>query len=229
MDLDWTLRDTKMNATFFSRAARFADDKNGTSAVLFSIGLAAMTVATAAALDYSSAASNHTHLQAATDAAVLAAAEQAGDYASGSAASIAALKAIAQSYVTANGPSGSVVSDFHACTTTGGDCTTKSRQTLKVGQIYVQSTQTYTRLFSHVTSLSGKPTETITSAATANAAMWPQTITFNMTGAKGWYYKSVNVYVLPTGSSTFTNQPSGVSTAWNWVYQPIASRRRPPA
>ena len=119
--------------------------------------------------------------------------------------------------MTADGPSGATIADFHACLVTGGDCTTASGHTLQVGQFYAQGTTTYTPLF-NLAALPGSSSQTITSSATAGANLqWPQQITLNLIGAKGWYYKKVTLYALP-----FTNgsAASSYTALASWIYQP---------
>ena len=66
----------------------------------------------------------------------------------------------------------------------------------------------------------GSSSETLTSSATAGAALqWPTQLTINLVGAKGWYYKHVTLYALP-----FTNGAAGSSytSMADWVYQPTS-------
>ncbi len=56
-------------------------------------------------------------------------------------------------------------------------------------------------------------------AATATAAFlqWPQQLTVNVLGAKGWWYKSVALYALPYASGSAASSYTQLA---QWVYQP---------
>ena len=195
----------------------FRRDENGATALMFAAGLLTAVILTGAVIDYSGAVTVRARLQSAVDAAALAVAKQGADNPSAYIDNVSALKTAAQSFVTADGPSGATIADFHACLVTGGDCTTASGHTLQVGQFYVQGTTTYTPLF-NLAALPGSSSQTITSSATAGANLqWPQQITLNLIGAKGWYYKKVTLYALP-----FTNgsAASSYTALASWIYQP---------
>ncbi|MBV9287413.1 MAG: hypothetical protein JO288_06255 [Hyphomicrobiales bacterium] len=63
----------------------------------------------------------------------------------------------------------------------------------------------------------GRSSFSLTATATAAFLQWPQQITMNLTGAKGWYYKTVTLYALP-----YANGAAGSSYTQlaQWVYQP---------
>lgn len=88
---------------------------------------------------------------------------------------------------------------------------------MQVGQFYTKGTTTYTPLF-NLAALPGSSSETITSSATAAANLqWPQQITLNLVGAKGWYYKKVTLYALPYTNGAAASSYTALAT---WVYQP---------
>jgi hypothetical protein len=187
---------------------------------MFASGLLAAIIITAAAVDYSTAVNTRARLQAGVDSAVLAAAKQGAFSPSTYLNNVSALQTAAQAYLTADGPPNSTISDFHACMVSGGDCTTGDGKTLQVGQFYIKGTTTYTPFFHNVSWLPGSSSETLTSAATAGAALqWPQQLAVNLVGAKGWYYKHVTLYALPftngAAASTYTSMA-------DWIYQPTS-------
>ncbi len=197
----------------------FRNDQRGTTSLLFAGGLLVAVIVTAAAVDYSTAVTTRARLQAGVDSAALAAAKQGamnpGTYIN----DVSALQTAAQAYLTANGPVNTTVSDFHACLITGGDCTTAGGQTLQVGQFYLKGTTTYTPVFNNVSWLPGSNSQTLTSSATAGASLqWPQQITLNLIGAKGWYYKTVTLYALPFANGSAASSYTALAT---WTYQPI--------
>ena len=175
---------------------------------MFAAGLLTTVVVTGAAIDYSDGVYNRVRLQAAVNSATLAAAKRAPRIPRPTSTMSRRLRTVAQNFLTANGPANSTISDFHACLASGGDCTTADGKTLTVGQFYSKGAVTYTALLSHVAMLSGAGPETLTSSATAGAnLLWPQTLTLNLVGAKGWYYKTVSLYVLP-----YANNPRPAPT-----------------
>ena len=198
----------------------FRNNQRGSTSLLFAGGILAAVIVTGAAVDYSTAVTTRARLQAGVDSAVLAAAKLGARNPSTYLNSSSALQTAAQDYLTANGPTNSTISDFHACLESGGDCTTASGDTLQVGQFYAKGTATYTPIFNNVSWLPGSSSETLTSSATAGAALqWPTQLTINLVGAKGWYYKHVTLYALP-----FTNGAAGSSytSMADWVYQPTS-------
>jgi Flp pilus assembly protein TadG len=208
-----------MKARLSNRLRSFWKDRRGTTSILFASGLLSAVVITAAAVDYSTAVTTRTRLQAGVDSAALAAAKLGAQNPSAYISSDSALKTAAQAYLTANGPANSTISDFHACLVTGGDCTTASGTTLQVGQFYTQGTTTYTPLFNNISWLPGSSSQTLSSSATAGANLqWPSQITLNLIGAKGWYYKTVTLYALPYESGSPASSYSSLAT---WTYQPI--------
>jgi len=72
-------------------------------------------------------------------------------------------------------------------------------------------------MLSAITQGTGKSSFSLTATATAAFLQWPQNITLNLTGAKGWYYKTITLYALPyaggAAGSTYTKLAQ-------WVYQP---------
>ena len=175
---------------------------------------------TAAAVDYSTAVTTRARLQAGVNSAVLAAAKLGAQNPSTYLSSSSALQTAAQNYLTANGPANATISDFHACLESGGDCTTASGEALQVGQFYAKGSTTYTPMFNNVSWLPGSSSETLTSSATAGAALqWPTQLSINLVGAKGWYYKHVTLYALP-----FTNGSAGstYTSMADWIYQPTS-------
>ena len=197
----------------------FRRDKSGTSSLMFAAGLLAVVILTGAAIDYSSAVTTRTRLQAGVDAAILAAAKQGAANPQSYLTSDSALKTAAQAYLTADGPANATISDFHACLVSGGDCTTASGKTLQVGQFYAEGTTTYTPLFNNVSFLPGSNSQTLTSSSIAGANLqWPQQITLNLIGAKGWYYKNVTLYALPYSNGSAASSYTALA---NWIYQPI--------
>ena len=198
----------------------FRNNQRGSTSLLFAGGILAAVIVTGAAVDYSTAVTTRARLQAGVNSAVLAAAKLGAQNPSTYLNSSSALQTAAQDYLTANGPTNSTISDFHACLESGGDCTTASGDTLQVGQFYAKGTATYTPIFNNVSWLPGSSSETLTSSATAGAALqWPTQLTINLVGAKGWYYKHVTLYALP-----FTNGAAGSSytSMADWVYQPTS-------
>ena len=207
-----------MTVSFKESLQRFGRDKSASTSLMFAAGLLTTVVVTGAAIDYSDGVYNRVRLQAAVDSATLAAAKLGSQNPATYINNVAALKTVAQNFLTANGPPNSTISDFHACLATGGDCTTADGKTLSVGQFYSKGGVTYTALLSHVAMLSGASPETLSSSATAGAnLLWPQTLTLNLVGAKGWYYKTVTLYTLPYANNT---PASAYSTAATWTYQP---------
>jgi Flp pilus assembly protein TadG len=209
-----------MTSHLTSRLRSFPGDRSGTTSIMFASGLLAAIIITAAAIDYSTAVNTRERLQAGVDSAVLVAAKQGAQNPSTYLTSSSGLQTVAQNYLAANGPTNSTISDFHACLQSGGDCTTASGQTLSVGQFFAKGTTTYTPFFNNVTWLPGSNSQTLTSSATAGAALqWPTQLTINLVGAKGWYYKHVTLYALPytNGSvgSTYTSMA-------DWIYQPTS-------
>ena len=197
----------------------FRNDLRGTTSLLFASGILAAVIVTAAAVDYSTAVTNRARLQAGVDSATLAAAKQGamnpGTYIN----DVSALKTAAQAYLTANGPANATISDFHACLVSGGDCTTSSGKTLQVGEFYMEGSATYTPIFNNISWLPGSSSQTLTSSATAGANLqWPQQITLNLVGAKGWYYKPVTLYALPFTNGSAASSYTALAT---WTYQPI--------
>ncbi|HTR12681.1 MAG TPA: TadE/TadG family type IV pilus assembly protein [Roseiarcus sp.] len=196
----------------------FVQDQCGATSLMFAAGLLTTAILTGAALDYSDGVYIRTRLQAAVDSATLAVAKQGAQDPSSYISNVAALRSIAQQFLTANGPANSTVADFHACLVTGGDCTTADGRTLEVGQFYTKGSVTYTPLLNHIAALSGPGQQNLSSSATAGAnLLWPQTLTLNLIGAKGWYYKSVKLYVLPYANGAAAN---AYTTAATWIYQP---------
>ena len=196
----------------------FKRDKRGATSLMFAAGLLTTVILTGAALDYSDGVYTRTRLQAAVDSATLAVAKQGSQNPSEYISNVAALQSLAQQFVTANGPTNSTISDFHACLVAGGDCTTADGRTLQVGQFYTKGSVTYTPFLDHIAALSGPGQQTLSSSATAGAnLLWPQTLTLNLIGAKGWYYKTVNLYVLPYANGAAA---SAYSSAATWTYQP---------
>lgn len=209
-----------MKAKLSRNLQSFLDDPRGTTSLLFAAGLLTTVIVTAAAVDYSTAVTTRVRLQAGVDSATLAAAKQGAADPSLYLSSSSALKTAAQAYLTANGPANATISDFHACLVSGGDCTTSSGKTLQVGQFYSEGTTTYTPLFNNVSWLPGSSSQTLTSSATAGASLqWPQSLTMNLVGAKGWYYKAVTLYELPFANGS---PASAYTTAATWVYQPTS-------
>ena len=209
-----------MKAHVLNRMRSFSRERSGTTSILFASGLLAAIIITAAAIDYSSAVNTRSRLQAGVDSAVLAAAKLGAQNPSTYLSSSSALQTTAQDYLTANGPANSTISDFHACLESGGDCTTASGDTLQVGQFYAKGSTTYTPFFNNVTWLPGSNSETLTSSATAGAALqWPTQLAINLVGAKGWYYKHVTLYALP-----YTNGSAGstYTSMADWIYQPTS-------
>jgi Flp pilus assembly protein TadG len=207
-----------MKAHLSNTLRSFRNDRTGTTSLLFAGGLLATIIIIGAAIDYSSAVTARARLQAGVDSATLAAAKQGAENPSAYLTSTSGLKTAAQAFLTAD-DANATISDFHACLVSNGDCTTGSGQTLQVGQFYAEGTTTYTPLFNNVSWLPGSNSQTLTTSATAGANLqWPQQITLNLIGAKGWYYKTVTLYALP-----FTNGSAGSSyTALaTWTYQPI--------
>jgi len=196
----------------------FVQDERGATSLMFAAGLLTTVILTGAALDYSDGVWTRTRLQAAVDSATLAVAKQGAQNPSTYINNVAALRSFAQQFLTANGPANSTVADFHACLVTGGDCTTANGTTLQVGQFYTKGSVTYTPLLNNIAALGGPGQQTISSSATAGAnLLWPQTLTLNLIGAKGWYYKTVNLYVLPYANGAAANAYSSMAT---WTYQP---------
>lgn len=196
----------------------FARDERGATALMFAAGLLTTVILTGAALDYSQGVYTRTRLQAAVDSATLAVAKQASQNPSTYLNNSSALRSVAQQFLTANGPPNTTVADFHACLAAGGDCTTAAGTTLQVGQFYTKGAVTYTPLLDHIPALSGPGQQTLSSSATAGAGLlWPQTLTLNLIGAKGWYYKAVKLYTLPWANGAAAN---AYTTAATWTYQP---------
>ncbi len=213
----WGTKSIAMKAQRSSRLRSFRSDRSGTTSLLFAGGLLTTIIVTAAAIDYSTAVTARARLQAGVDSATLAAAKQGAANPSAYLSSTAGLKTAAQAFLTAD-DANATISDFHACLVSGGDCTTSSGKTLQVGQFYAEGTTTYTPLFNNVTWLPGSNSQTLTSSATAGASLqWPQQLTLNLVGAKGWYYKTVTLYTLPFASGT---PASSYTTAATWTYQP---------
>jgi Flp pilus assembly protein TadG len=207
-----------MKAKLSSNLRSLGNDRSGTTSLMFAGGLLAAIIVTAAAVDYSTAVNSRARLQAGVDSATLAAAKQGAANPSAYLTSDAALKTAAQAYLAAN-DANATISDFHACLVSGGDCTTSSGQTLQVGQFYAQGTTTYTPFFNNVTWLPGSNSQTLTTSATAGANLqWPQQITMSLLGAKGWYYKTVTLYVLPYANGSAASSYTALAT---WTYQPI--------
>jgi Flp pilus assembly protein TadG len=207
-----------MKAKLSSKLRSFQNDRRGTTSLLFAAGLLTAMIVTAAAVDYSTAVNARARLQAGVDSATLAAAKQGALNPSTYINDVSALKTAAQAFLTAD-DANATISDFHACLVSGGDCTTSSGQTLQVGQFYAQGTTTYTPFFNNVTWLPGSNSQTITSSATVGASLqWPQQITMNLLGAKGWYYKTVTLYALPFANGSAASSYSSLAT---WTYQPI--------
>ncbi len=209
-----------MKSNLSNALRSFRNDRRGATSLMFAGGILAAVIVTGAAIDYSTAVTTRARLQAGVDLAVLAAAKLGAQNPSTYLSSSSALQTAAQDYLTANGPANATISDFHACLESGGDCTTASGETLQVGQFYAKGTATYTPIFNNVSWLPGSSSETLTSSATAGAALqWPTQLTINLVGAKGWYYKHVTLYALP-----FTNGTAGSSytSMADWIYQPTS-------
>jgi len=196
----------------------FVQDQSAATSLMFASGLLTTVILTGAALDYSDGVYKRTRLQAAVDSATLAVAKQGSQNPSAYIDNVAALQSVAQQFLTANGPAGSTVADFHACLAAGGDCTTVDGRTLQVGQFYTKGSLSYTPLLNHIAALSGPGQQTLSSSATAGAnLLWPTSLTLNLVGAKGWYYKTVGLYVLPYANGTSASAYSQLAT---WTYQP---------
>ena len=209
-----------MKTSLSNRLRSFRRDGSGTTSILFAGGILTAIIVTAAAIDYSSAVTTRARLQAGVDSAALAAAKQGAQNPSTYLNDVAALKTAAQAYLTADGPSGATIGDFHACLVSGGDCTTASGKTLQVGQFYTEGTTTYTPVFNNVSWLPGSNSQTLTSSATAGAALqWPQQLSLNLVGAKGWYYKTVTLYALPFANGVAASAYTSLAT---WIYQPTS-------
>ena len=196
----------------------FRRDLRGATSLMFAGGLLTAAILTAAVVDYSSAVTTRVRLQAGVDSAALAVAKLGAENPSLYMSDNSALRTAAQNILTADGPVNATISDFHACLRAGGDCTTATGATLQVGQFSVKGTTTYTPLFSNVGLLPGSGSQTLTSSATAGANLqWPQQITLNLVGAKGWYYKKVTLYALPFANGSAASSYTALAT---WIYQP---------
>jgi len=196
----------------------FRRDLRGATSLMFAGGLLTAAILTAAVVDYSSAVTTRVRLQAGVDSAALAVAKLGAENPSLYMNDNSALRTAAQNILTADGPVNATISDFHTCLGSGGDCTTATGATLQVGQFSVKGTTTYTPLFSNVSLLPGSGSQTLTSSATAGANLqWPQQITLNLVGAKGWYYKKVTLYALPFTNGSAASSYTALAT---WIYQP---------
>jgi hypothetical protein len=184
--------------------------------LIFAAGVTVIFAATGAAIDYSTAAAKHTQLSAAVDSAVLGVAYHVAHDGAAAADNIASYQALASQFLSVNGPSGASVAEVHICLYSGNqDCTISNGHQLTNGQVYVRGTDTYNRVFGSVADLGKSKTETLNAAATATAVLLPQSLTFNLQGAKGWYYKTMQIWVHVPGASSDTLVAS-------YVYQPTS-------
>jgi Flp pilus assembly protein TadG len=205
-----------MFAKLHSTLSRLARNESGSTALIFAAGVTVVLAATGAAIDYSTAAMKHTQLSAAVDSAVLGVADRVARDGTAAANNVAAYKALASQFLSVNGPSGSTVAEVHVCLTSGQeDCTVSGGRQLTNGQVYVRGADTYNRVFGSVADLGKTKIETLNAAATASAALLPQSLTFNLQGAKGWYYKTMQIWVHVPGASSDTLMAS-------YVYQPTS-------
>ena len=207
-----------MKRELFKHCKSLVQNQGGATSLMFAAGLLTTVILTGAALDYSDGVWTRTRLQSAVDSATLAVAKQGSQNPSQYINNVAALRTFAQQFLTANGPANTTVADFHACLLAGGDCTTANGTTLQVGQFYTKGSVTYTPLLNNIAALGGPGQQTLSGSAIAGAnLLWPQTLTLNLIGAKGWYYKTVSLYVLPYANGAAANAYSQLAT---WTYQP---------
>src|SRR5271165_1024239 len=75
----------------------------------------------------------------------------------------------------------------------------------------------FTPLLSAIAQGAGFTSFSLTATATAAFLQWPQQITMNLTGAKGWYYKTVTLYALPYADGSAASSYTQLA---QWVYQP---------
>jgi hypothetical protein len=118
--------------------------------------------------------------------------------------------------IATNGVGTVASSDFHVCTPTSNDCSAVIKgQTvaLSPGQVAIRATRSQTPIVSFGTTSSSNTvaaTSVTSSSATLNSAA---TVNYQFQYAKGWYYKVVTLYIIPSGSTT----PVALAT---WTYQP---------
>ena len=75
----------------------------------------------------------------------------------------------------------------------------------------------FTPMLSAIAGGAGFSSFSLTATATAAFLQWPQQITMNLTGAKGFYYKTVTLYALPYAGGSAASSYTKLA---QWVYQP---------
>ena len=190
-----------------NRIVEFLRHEGAAFAPIFALVVLSLGLASAFALEYTHFHRARTDLQDAVDSAALSIAQTA--YGTTGTPTGSQYQAAATTVVQAEAP-GATVTEIHTCGSTGSDCSTSTAGTLVAGQVFVKASASREVLFA---SLLPTMARTITASAVAQTGVSPTEATLTMRGAKGWYWKKVELYKHVAGASSDT-------LLGTWVYQP---------
>jgi Flp pilus assembly protein TadG len=228
----------------FSKTLR--KDERGAVAVMLTVMLPVFAGFMTLAVDMAYVFTVQDRLQIAADAAALSGAQYAGLYSGASSTpctgSSASPDATSKPYcyytetvAAANPPKASpggflqgadIVLGTWSVSTSGGTFTPVSAGTYaNAVQATVRMTSAngnalglfFTPMLSAIAQGAGFSSFSLTATATAAFLQWPQQITMNLTGAKGWWYKTVTLYALPYAHGSAASSYTQLA---QWVYQP---------
>ena len=174
------------------RLARFARDARGTISTAFAMTGLVATMLVGASIDYSRSISMQQRLQAATDAAMLAAAQ----------APAAERASVATRILNASLATSGINANWAQAPTANADGSLSGTVQGAVSTVFMQ--------IAHINTMTAQASTTVDfpSAQTASS------VSFALTGAYGWWWKQVDLYVHPVGAASDTLLAS-------YIYQPV--------
>ncbi len=188
-----SLPSTKLRRLASTFLRRFRDDQSGSVAIVFAVAASVATMLAGAAIDYSRGVGAQAKLQTAVDQALLAALQSpAGQQATQATAVLqAALSQSGMSVSWSQQPT--VNADGSVSGAVTATLPTTALQIARINQMTL--------------SASAKVKQSVI------AAQSPANVTFTLTGASGWYWKQVDLFVHQPGAASNTLIAS-------YVYQP---------
>jgi Flp pilus assembly protein TadG len=229
------------------------DDESGAFAVFLTLTLPVTVGFAALAVDASYLWTVQNELQIAADAAALAGAQYVGSYSNTTNANPCSSTSTldsqsaspycyyAETLANANQPIGTSGTIWKKSNITFGTWSSSGSSgtftALGAGPyanavkvtVSLNALPTFTPMLSALINGANFTNLSLSATATATYLGWPQNLTFNLQGAKGFYYKTVTLYALPftngSAATTYTNQfkdTNGNNVTGQWIYTPTS-------